>query len=109
MEDFVMTAVGTETVHLGVGIDTARYGHHVSFLTEDRQPAAGALAVTESGDGYQQLEQQLQGLHDKYPQAHFHVHLDAAGQYATNLEQFLRGLPFPMTISVGQPKQNKDY
>lgn len=37
------------------------------------------------------------------------MHLDAAGQYATNLEQFLRGVPLPMTISVGQPKQNEDY
>lgn len=104
-----MTAAGTETVHLGVGIDTARYGHCVSFLTEDRQPAAGALAVSESADGYRQLEQQLKGLYVKYPQAQFHVHLDAAGQYATNLEQFLRGLPLPMSVSVGQPKQNKDY
>ena len=24
---------------LGVGIDTARYGHHVTFLREDKQPA----------------------------------------------------------------------
>ena len=41
--------------------------------------------------------------------AHFHVRIDAAGQYAVNLELFLRGLDLPMTISVGEPKRNKDY
>ena len=48
-------------------------------------------------------------LHEQHPNAHFHVRIDAAGQYATNLEQFLRGLTLPMTISVGEPKRNKDY
>ena len=43
------------------------------------------------------------------PTAHFHVRIDAAGQYAVNLELFLRGLNLPMTISVGEPKRNKDY
>ena len=43
------------------------------------------------------------------PTAHFHVRIDAAGQYAVNLELFLRGLKLPMTISVGEPKRNKDY
>ena len=41
--------------------------------------------------------------------AHFHVRIDAAGQYAVNLEHFLRGLDLPMTISIGEPKRNKDY
>lgn len=40
---------------------------------------------------------------------HFHIHLDAAGQYATNLEAFLRRLDFPKTISIGEPKRNRDY
>src|SRR6185295_12604240 len=44
-----------------------------------------------------------------YPHAHFHVRIDAAGQYAVNLEQFLRGLDLPMTLSIGEPKRNKDY
>src|SRR5262249_1203247 len=26
-----------------------------------------------------------------------------------NLEQFLRGLDLPMTLSIGEPKRNKDY
>ena len=31
---------------IGVGIDTARYGHRVSFLRPDRQPAAKPITVT---------------------------------------------------------------
>ena len=32
----------------GVGIDTARYGHRVTFRRPDRQPAAKPLTVLES-------------------------------------------------------------
>jgi transposase len=94
---------------LGVGIDTARYGHRVSFLRPDRQPAAKPLTVLENHAGYQTLGQRLEDLHRQHPHAHFHVRIDAAGQYAANLEHFLRGLPLPLTISVGEPKRNKDY
>src|SRR4029077_3807102 len=48
-------------------------------------------------------------LHQHYPQAQFHIRIDAAGQYAANLEAFLRGLDLPITISIGEPKRNKDY
>jgi transposase len=94
---------------IGVGIDTARYGHRVSFLRPDRQPAAKPLTVLESRAGYQTLQERLQLLHQQHPQAHFHVRLDAAGQYAANLEHFLRSLPLPITLSIGEPKRNKDY
>jgi transposase len=94
---------------IGVGIDTARYGHRVCFLRPDHQPAARPLTVLESRVGYQALHERLQQLHQQHPQAHFHVRIDAAGQYAANLEHFLRGLPLPMTLSVGEPKRNKDY
>src|SRR5438445_3960544 len=94
---------------IGVGIDTARYGHRVSFLRPDRQPAAKPLTVLENHAGYQALQQRLEQLHQQHPQAHFNVRIDAAGQYAANLEHFLRGLPLPMTISIGEPKRNKDY
>ncbi|HKA52518.1 MAG TPA: transposase [Candidatus Binatia bacterium] len=94
---------------IGVGIDTARYGHRVTFLRPDRQPAAKPLTVLENQQGYQDLRQRLEGLHQQHPQAHFHIRIDAAGQYATNLECFLRTLPLPLTISVGEPKRNKDY
>lgn len=94
---------------IGVGIDTARYGHQVTFLRDDRQPAAAPLTVLENPQGYQQLRQILETLHRKYPQANLRVHIDAAGQYATNLERFLRSLALPLTISVGEPKRNKDY
>ena len=94
---------------IGVGIDTARYGHRVCFLGPDLRPAAKPLTVTEDRAGYQALRDQLQQLRRKHPQVHFHIRIDAAGQYAANLEQFLRGLEEPMTISVGEPKRNKDY
>jgi hypothetical protein len=94
---------------IGVGIDTARYGHRVSFLRPDRQPAAKPMTVLESRAGYQALHERLEQLHQQHPQAHFHVRIDAAGQYAANLEHFLRGLPLPLTLSIGEPKRNKDY
>jgi transposase len=94
---------------IGVGIDTARYGHRVSFLGPDLRPAAKPLTVTEDHAGYQALRDRLDQLRRQHPQVHFHVRIDAAGQYAANLEQFLRSLDAPMTLSVGEPKRNKDY
>ena len=94
---------------LGVGIDTARYGHHVSFLRDDKQPALPALTIAESRDGYHRLEQRLDRLHRRYPDAEIYVRIDAAGQYAYNLETFLRSLDLPLSVSVGEPKRNKDY
>ena len=90
--------------HLGVGIDTARYGHHVTFLRDDRQTASPAITVTESRQGYQHLQRQLIRLQRRHPHVHFHIRIDAAGQYATNLESFLRTLPLPTTISIGEPQ-----
>ena len=57
---FLRTEVFVSITLIGVGIDTARYGHHVSFLGVDKRKA-------------------LPGFH------------------------------FKASISVGQPKQNKDY
>jgi len=93
----------------GVGIDTARYGHHVTFLRPDCQPAAKPMTILESHEGYCQFQQQLELLHRRHPEARFHVRIDAAGQYAANLERFLRQLPLPLEISVGEPARNKAY
>jgi hypothetical protein len=92
---------------IGVGIDTARYGHRVSFLRPDRKPAAKPLTVMENRAGYQALQERMKQLHEHYPNAHFHVRIDAAGQYAVNLELFLRDLKLPMTISVGEPSATR--
>ena len=46
-------------VHVGVGIDTARYGHHVAFLGEDRQEVTNDFTFLESGAGYAELEAAL--------------------------------------------------
>jgi transposase len=94
---------------IGVGIDTARYGHRVSFLKPDRQPAAKPLTVLENQAGYRELHERLAQLHHKHPHAELLVRIDAAGQYAANLETFLRGLPLPIIVSIGEPKRNKDY
>ena len=94
---------------IGIGIDTARYGHRVAFLDEKKNPAAPSLTVMESRHGYEQLQGQLEQLHAKHPDASLHVHIDAAGQYATNLETFLHQVDLPLDVSVGQPKKNKDY
>jgi Transposase len=96
-------------VPIGVGFDTARYGHRVAFLRPDRQPAAKAFTFTESPTGYDELRQALGRLQEAYESVHFHIRIDAAGQYAANLEHFLRSLPFEKTISVGEPKRNRDY
>ena len=50
-------AVTTSLDRIGVGIDTARYGHRVSFLRPDRQPAAKPLTVLENHAGYQALKE----------------------------------------------------
>jgi transposase len=102
-------STATPLDRIGVGIDTARYGHRVCFLRPDRLPAAKPLTVLEKRSGYLALQERLQQLHQQHPQAHFHVRIDAAGQYAVNLEHFLRSLDLPMTLSVGEPKRNKDY
>jgi transposase len=108
MEDGMKKTTKPMTL-VGVGIDTARYGHHVTFLREDRKPAASPLEVLESRTGYDKLQERLEQLRGKYPEASFKVHIDAAGQYAQNLETFLRSLDLPLSISVGEPKRNKDY
>jgi transposase len=94
---------------IGVGIDTARYGHRVSFLRPDRRPAAKPLTVMETRAGYDALQQCLEQLHKQHPQAELRVRIDAAGQYAVNLEHFLRSLDLPIRLSIGEPKRNKDY
>ena len=50
---------------VGVGIDTARYGHHVSFLRDDKQQAQQPLNITESRGGHHRLQRQLEGLQQR--------------------------------------------
>jgi transposase len=104
----MVTTLDRTTV-IGVGFDTARYGHHVTFLREDRQPAAKPLELLESRSGYEQLESVFRQLHERYGDVHFQIRVDAAGQYACNLLAFLQSLPWPKTISVGEPRRNKRY
>jgi transposase len=97
------------TLSIGVGLDTARYGHHVTFLGQDLQFAAKPFGFCESREGYDQLREAFHQLAQRHDNVHFHIRIDAAGQYSTNLQRFLYALDFPTTISVGEPKRNKDY
>lgn len=103
---------------IGVGIDTARYGHYAAFLKDDLQPAADELPFPESAAGYALLRQRLQRIVQRHGPVHFVVRLDAAGQYADNLLHFLHGLATPadgtatalmLTLSCGDPQRNKNY
>jgi transposase len=101
--------VASASRRIGVGIDTARYWHHATFLQEDLQPARAAFEFQENRAGYDRLYHALAGLAERHPGVHFCIRLDAAGQYAMNLEVFLRSLPWPTTLSVGEPKRNQRY
>jgi transposase len=103
------TQNSTTPTLIGVGFDTARYGHHVTFLRDDLQPACPAFDFTESRLGYDRVLTQLHHLQKRCPDVHFLIRLDVAGQYAANLEAFLRGLPFRITLSVGEPGRNASY
>ncbi len=105
-----MSPVTSKTTSaIGVGLDTARYGHHATFLWEDRQLATKPIEFLESRSGYEDLRNVFGKLADKRTDVHFHIRVDAAGQYATNLLAFLHQLPWPKTISVGEPARNKQY
>jgi transposase len=97
------------SVVIGVGFDTARYGHHVTFLDYDLQPVCAPTEFTESHAGYQRLDQLFRSVQQRFPAALFHIRLDVAGQYAANLEAFLRNLPFAKSISLGEPARNQNY
>ena len=105
-----MTSVQSTTVAaIGVGIDASRYGHHVTFLRDDLQPATKPIAITETREGYHQLLSTLQDLKRRHPHAVFQIRLDEASLYAVNLRTFLYTLPFEKTISIGDCIRNKNY
>jgi transposase len=103
------TLLNEATATVGVGIDTARYGHRVTFLRADKRPAAPPMDVLESAAGYERLQQALQRLVERDPNVKLHVRIDAAGHYAANLESFLRSLTLPLEISLGEPARNAAY
>ena len=85
---------------IGVGIDTARYSHRVNFFRPDLEPAARPFYFDESRDGYDKLRLTLEKLHKRHPAACFNVRLDVAGQYARNLEVFIRELKLPALLAA---------
>lgn len=102
-------AAPDHVVAIGVGLDTARYGHHASFLDANLQDAAADLDFVESGAGYQEFRARLDALAAKHGNVHFHFRVDVAGRYADNLLAFLQSLPYTKTISCGDPERNANY
>ena len=84
-----------EAIHRDIWTASASTPHaavtEFSFLRPDRNQAAKPLNVMESHAGYQSFQEQLNQSHKQHLDAHFHVRIDAAGQYAAKLEAFLRG------------------
>jgi len=105
-----MTSVqSTKVAAIGVGIDTSRYGHHVTFLRDDLQPATNPIAITETREGYNQLLSTLQELKRRHPHVVFQIRVDEASLYAVNLKTFLYTLPFEKSVSIGDCIRNKNY
>jgi transposase len=94
----------------GIGIDTARFGHHVSFLDQEKRTAAKPFHFKEDAQGYEKLRKAIESLREKSKDVVLYVRLDVAGRYADNLLHWLHGLDIPnLTISVGKPAANKAY
>ena len=64
--------------NIGIGIDTARYGHHVSFLDEDKRTAGKPFHFKENSEGYQELRKALAQIRAKHPDGPIYVRVDAA-------------------------------
>lgn len=94
---------------IGIGIDTARYGHHVSFLDEKKQTASSAFNFKEDSEGYEKLLSALKKLRNRHPGVKLYVRIDSAGQYADNLIHWLHQQDLSLLISVGTTKKNKAY
>jgi len=108
----VGSSPGPALTAIGVGIDTARYGHYAAFLNDRLQSAAPELEVVESAQGYAKLRQRFVDLVQKHGRVHFHVRLDVAGAYADNLLAWLHQLHIDsaeLSISCGDPQRNKNY
>jgi transposase len=106
------TGADVSITPLGVGIDTARYGHYAAFLDQHGQQAAPELAVAESSQGYAQLRQRLTQLVHKHGRVRFFVRVDVAGAYADNLLAWLQQLAIDggeFSLSCGDPQRNKNY
>ena len=99
-----------KTAVFGVGIDTARYGHHVTFVDQDIRTATQAYHFKEDRGGYDKLKKSLEALAKKNPDAVIRIGLDPAGIYGNNLTRFLQELEIPrLSVSVAHPERSKDY
>jgi hypothetical protein len=79
LPEVVMNNNDSTVVYLGVGIDTARYAHHVSFLDQQKRTAAKPFHFSETAEGYQKLRAALDKLTRKHPRLHLQIRIDATG------------------------------
>src|SRR5688572_20176944 len=61
-----MISQSTSSTPIGVGLDTARYGHHITFLNQDRQFTTEPFGFAESREGYEQVTVALNKLAQKH-------------------------------------------
>lgn len=78
-------------------------------MDEHKRTASKGFHFSENAEGYEKLRKTIEQLIAKHPQTLLHIHVDAAGQYAENLIQWLHQQPWAVVISVGQPARNKAY
>lgn len=102
-------ATATTPTIIAVGFDTARFGHHVTFLNEKLEQVVKPFTFQECQAGYAEFRRAWDRMTARHGVVQWRMHLDAAGQYSANLQQYLRTLPGDVSISVGEPKRNKDY
>ncbi len=72
-----------------------------------KRTAAKPFHFTETADGYHKLRQVLDRLAKKHPRLHLHIRIDAAGQYAENLLQWLHQLSFDTTTTTSAAAANQ--
>ena len=96
-------------MEIGVGIDVARYEHVVQFWSPDKEPMRRELAVPESREGYEALQQAMQELNRIHHGPVFRIGMDMANVYGQNLQAFLQQQSFRMVITELNPLTNRRY
>ena len=96
-------------MEIGVGIDVARYEHVVQFWSPAKEPIRHELAVPESREGYDALQQAMQELDRIHHRPVFRINMDMANVYGQNLQAFLQQQSFRMVITELNPLTNRRY
>jgi transposase len=94
---------------VGLGIDTARYGHVGSFWVGNKSHG-GPINIAESAEGYHKLRVAIDKVKEKFPHARILARVDEAGQYGSNLINWIHSQSdLGIEVSTGDTNQNKHY